>query len=452
MKGLNTEDSWNFFIEKNQHCIDHFVPLRRTCKNFKKPKWMDHYCVRKVKKKYQAWKRFTFSHSYTDYENYCKIRNSVTKAVKFAKKKYQKGLAASIKTSPKSFWSHYKEETKSKSTIGDLRDKDADLKTEDQEKANILNDFFSSVFTVEGNSELPDFEQKVKDEDCINQIEINAVKVLKQLKSLNVSKYCGPDNCHPFFLKECAEEIYLPLTDIFHKSLSSGVIPDDWKKANITCIFKKGNKQDPGNYRPVSLTSVVCKLLERTVREEIVNHLSVNKLLSDSQFGFRKNRSTILQLLTIMNEWTEALDDGIQIDTVYLDFRKAFDSVPHKRLIKKLEGYGIKGILLEWFKNFLNGRQQRVVINGKTSDWTNVLSGIPQGSILGPILFIIFINDLPGVVGNVCKLFADDCKLYKNIKGDISRFFIFHCKFLLYVGFYVFIKNPDHFPQCSVIK
>ena len=115
-----------------------------------------------------------------------------------------------------------------------------------------------------------------------------------------------------------------------------------------------------------------------------------------------------MQLLTVMNEWTGALDDGIQIDTGYLDFRKAFDSVPHKRLIKKLEGYGINRILLEWFKNILNGRQQRVVINGKTSDWTNVLSGIPRGSILVPILFIIFMNDLPGVVGNVCKLFADD--------------------------------------------
>ena len=113
-----------------------------------------------------------------------------------------------------------------------------------------------------------------------------------------------------------------------------------------------------------------------------------------------------------MNEWKEALDDGIQIDTVYLDFRK---KMPHKRLIKKLEGYGIKRILLEWFKNFLNGRQQRVVINGKTSDWTNVLSGIPQGSVLEPILFIIFLNDLLEVVENVCKLFADDCKLYKNI-------------------------------------
>ena len=131
MKGLNTEDLWTFFIGKNQHCRDNFVPLRRTCKNIQKPKWMDGYCVRKVKKKYQTLKRFTFSHSYTDYENYCKIRNSVTKAVKFAKKKYQKGLAASIKTSPKSFYGHVKEETKSKSTIGDLRDKDGDLQTED---------------------------------------------------------------------------------------------------------------------------------------------------------------------------------------------------------------------------------------------------------------------------------------------------------------------------------
>ena len=119
-----------------------------------------------------------------------------------------------------------------------------------------------------------------------------------------------------------------------------------------------------------------------------------------------------------MNEWSEALDNNIQVGTVYLDFRKAFDSVPHRRLLKKLAGYGIKGILLEWLKNFLNGRKQRVVINGKASEWTNVLSGIPQGSILGPVLFIIFINDLPGVVGSVCKLFADDCKLYKNIESE----------------------------------
>ena len=146
---------------------------------------------------------------------------------------------------------------------------------------------------------------------------------------------------------------------------------------------------------------------------------TVYKLLSDSRFGFRKNRSTILQLLTVMEEWTIALDNNKQVDTVYLDFRKAFDSMPHNRLIKKLEYYGIKSTLLQWFKNFHNGRQQRVVINGKTSNWTDLISGIPQESILGPVL-IIFINDLPGVVGSVCRLFADDCKLYRNIESGAN--------------------------------
>ena len=125
--------------------------------------------------------------------------------------------------------------------------------------------------------------------------------MLKQLQTLNVSKSCGPDNCHPFFLKECAEETYLPLTEFFRKSVSSEDVPEDCKQANITCIFKKGNKQDPGNYRPVSLTSVICKLLEKNIREAIVSHLTKYKLLSDSQFGLRKNRSTILQLLTVLN-------------------------------------------------------------------------------------------------------------------------------------------------------
>ena len=379
---------------------------------------MDQYCVRKVKKKYHAWKRFTFSHSYVDYENYCKLRNSASKAVRFAKKRYQRGIAESVKISPKTFWSHVKEETKSKSNIGDIKDKHGNIKTEDVDKAELLNDFFASVFTVEGNEEMPEFEQKVKDDEYINNVDIKAEKVLKQLKTLNSAKSCGPDECHPYFLKEYADEIYLPLTDIFRKTLASGEVPEDWRKANITCIFKKGNKQDPGNYRPVSLTSVICKLLESNIREAIMDHLSSHKLLSDSQFGFRRNRSTVLQLLTVMEDWTEALGNNLQVDTVYLDFRKAFDSVPHKRLVKKLEKYGITGNLLKWLKHFLYGRKQRVVINGKSSKWSDVLSGIPQGSILGPLLFIIYINDLPGVVGSVCKLFADDCKLYRNIESE----------------------------------
>ena len=215
MDGLDTENSWKFFMSKVNYCIEKHVPVRRANAKFKKPKWMDQYCVRKVKKKYHAWKRFTFSHSYVDYENYCKLRNSASKAVRFAKKRYQRGIAESVKISPKTFWSHVKEETKSKSNIGDIKDKHGNIKTEDVDKAEILNDFFASVFTVEGNEEMPEFEKKVKDDEYINNVDIKAEKVLKQLKTLNSAKSCGPDECHPYFLKECADEIYLPLTDIF---------------------------------------------------------------------------------------------------------------------------------------------------------------------------------------------------------------------------------------------
>ena len=132
-----------------------------------------------------------------------------------------------------------KEETNSKSNIGDIKDIHGNIKTEDVDKAEILNDFFASVFTVEDNEDMPEFEQKVKDDKYINNVDIKAEKVLKQLKTLNSAKSCGPDECHPYFLKECADEFYLPLTDIFRKTLASGEVPEDWRKANITCIFKK---------------------------------------------------------------------------------------------------------------------------------------------------------------------------------------------------------------------
>ena len=152
MSDMDTETSWDFFMNKVSYCIEQYVPVKKTNKKFKKPKWMDQYCVRKVKKKYQAWKRFTHSHSYRDYAEYCKLRNSAAKAVKFAKKKYQKGIAESVQKSAKSFWSHVKEEIKSKSSIGDLKDKNGEIKTDNKDKAEILNDFFASAFTVEGDS------------------------------------------------------------------------------------------------------------------------------------------------------------------------------------------------------------------------------------------------------------------------------------------------------------
>lgn len=416
MLNLSIDDAWNFFKKHFNHCIDTFIPVKNTKKKFVKPKWMDHYCVRKVKKKYHAWKRFTYSHSYHDYEAYCKARNSATKAVRFSKKKFQKGVAECAKKSPKSFWAYVKDQTKSKGTIGDLVDNDGHVCTDDVDKAHVLNNFFATVFTREGDEEIPTFTPKVQREESIGDIVIDKANVEKLIKQLDASKSCGPDNCHPFFLKECATELSRPLAILFRKSIDCGRLPKDWKEANVTCIFKKGDKSAASNYRPVSLTSVVCKLLEKVIKEALLQHMDKHKLLSDCQFGFRKHRHTILQLLTVLEDWTNYIDNDEQIDTVYFDFRKAFDSVPHKRLIHKVEGYGVSGKLLTWLQDFLNNRRQRVVVNGASSGWTDVLSGIPQGSILGPILFIIFVNDLPEVVGNVCKLFADDCKLYKNIK------------------------------------
>ena len=421
MSNMSIDDAWTFFRQHVDHCIKKFVPMKNIKKNFVKPKWMDHYCVRKVKKKYHAWKRFTYSHSYRDYEDYCKARNSATKAIRFSKVKHQRGVAESAKKSPKSFWTYVKDQTKSKSNIGDLIDSDGHTCTESADKANVLNNFFATVFTRESDGEIPNFDSKVREEDFIDDAMIEELNVLKLMKQLDGSKSCGPDNLHPFFLKECAAELYRPLTLIFRKSLESGKLPKDWKVANITCIFKKGDKTSASNYRPVSLTSVICKLLERVIKEVIIQHMDKHKLLNDCQFGFRKNRNTILQLLSVLEDWTQYIDNDEQVDTVYFDFCKAFDSVPHKRLMHKVEGYGIKGKLLIWLQDFLKDRHKRAVVNGASSSWTKVLSGIPQGSILGPILFIIFVNDLPEAVGNVCKLFADDCKLYSNIKSPVDQ-------------------------------
>ena len=192
------------------------------------------------------------------------------------------------------------------------------------------------------------------------------------------------------------------------------MIPKEWKKATISAIFKKGNRSMAGNYRPVSLTSVVGKLLEKIIREHIMKHMKVNELFSNKQFGFISGWSTSLQLLEVLDKWTEAIYKGTDVDVIYMDFQKAFDKVPHKRLIGKANNYVLDNPL-EWIEDFLTGRTERVSINGSTSDWKKVTSGIPQGSVLDPLLFILFINDLPDGIKSDVYLFADDTKIFRNI-------------------------------------
>ena len=191
----------------------------------------------------------------------------------------------------------------------------------------------------------------------------------------------------------------------------------------MTALFKSGDRQLPENYRPISLTSVVCKLMERIIRNEIVSHMESNNLFSEEQHGFIAGRSCTTQLLEFMEEITEAVDRGDDVDVIYLDFAKAFDKVPHQRLLAKLHGYGIQGKTHEWIRDFLSNRQQRVVVNGVYSDWVPVTSGIPQGSVLGPVLFLVYINDLPDELNCLKKLFADDGKVYspiRNIQNEVN--------------------------------
>ena len=227
----------------------------------------------------------------------------------------------------------------------------------------------------------------------------------------------GPDGCHPRVLRETYDIVNKPLQTIFDKTFIEGKVPHIWKEANITALYKnKGDKSETTNYRPVSLTCLPSRICEKTVRDTIMNHMTVNNLFTDCQFGFRHKRSCILQLLDVLDDWSKYYDENKQIDTVYVDIKKAFDSIPHRRLLLKLEKYGIKGNVLKWIEDFLSERKQRVVLNGKYSNWENVTSGVPQGSVLGPVLFIIYVNDIPDSLNSFCKIFADDTKLYTAVE------------------------------------
>lgn len=180
--------------------------------------------------------------------------------------------------------------------------------------------------------------------------------------------------------------------------------------------LKKGARTKSSNYRPVSLTSQIVKLLERIVYDNILSTLIKNKCISCHQHGFQEKCSCVSQLLECLQDWTLNLDDSIQTDIIYLDFAKAFDTVPHERLLIKLKNSGIRGNALNWIRSFLGNRRQRVVLRNGVSSWLNVKSGVPQGSILGPLLFLVYVNDMPDNVSSTAKMFADDTKLYRQIK------------------------------------
>ncbi|CAL4234819.1 unnamed protein product [Meganyctiphanes norvegica] len=411
-EGKTTQERWNIFKNKLEEITSQCIPMSKP-RRFLAP-WMNRKVVKAYKKKYHAWKRYMQHRRSAGWREYVRERNDASRIERDERRAYEKRLAKEIGVNKRGFFKYVNSKLTVRPEISALIRENGEIIHDEKEMSNICNCYFHTVFNrPTENEELPEMENLCNEN--IGDIEITPEMVKNKLEKLNRFKGSGPDNIHPHVLRETASSVCSPLSMIFKESLRAGETPEDWRKANITPIFKKGNRNDPANYRPVSLTSQVCKVLETIVREQLFNHLKSNNLLSEEQHGFREGRSCLSNLLTTLEDWTSILEGGDCVDVAYLDFSKAFDLVSHKHLLLKLQKHGITGQIWNWIKAFLENRKQKVVIRGAESDELNVLSGVPQGSVLGPILFLIFINDLPKCTTCPVCLFADDSKVYCKV-------------------------------------
>ena len=242
-------------------------------------------------------------------------------------------------------------------------------------------------------------------------VNIEEIEVI--LNNLNLNKGAGSDGIPSIFLKNCSSSIAVPLCKLFQHSLNCGTFPEKLKHTLVFPIFKKGNATDILNYRPICILNSIEKVFERIVHLKL--NLLISHLLTKNQHGFMKKRSTVTNLIEHTQEIAEALQDKKQTYVFYSDMSKAFDRVDHNRLIQKLHHIGISGTLLSWFKSYLYERSMEVVFNGSKSMPFTQISGVPQGSINGPFLFNIYINDVDSVVTSSISLYADDMKLKRSI-------------------------------------
>ena len=414
-KETPVNDTWNTFKNKMNEIMGKHIPTKMSKTKYDLP-WITREARHLIRQKKTAHKKAKTSKRNRDWAKFRKLRKLLQLNLRKAYNNYINHLLDPTEDkNSKNFWRYMKSMRKDHTGVAPLKSP-AGLASDARDKAEILNHQFMSVFTREDTTTLP--EKEPSPYPAMPNIQISVFGVQKLLMKIAPKKASGPDLLPARFLKEMAEPVSPILAFIYQQSLDQGEVPHDWREANVSPVFKKGDKGQAVNYRPVSLTSIVCKVLEHIIVSCALDHLDHHNILVDCQHGFRSRRSCDTQLIITSHDLAISLHNRKQVDMAILDFSKAFDKVAHQRLLQRLDYYGIRSNTQAWIKSFLSNRSQRVVVDGVASDSGPVLSGVPQGTVLGPLLFLLYINNITQGISSKMRLFADDCLVYREISSD----------------------------------